>query len=329
MVQKFFNYYILPLSAKMIIFAFGMSKNLPIKNVVMEYISVLQFARKYGISERTARNYCATGKIEGATLIGKTWSIPKSAQLPVRKSRARKEMPLLVALRKEKEAKLKGGIYHRTQIDLTYNSNHIEGSRLTHEQTRYIYETNTIGVTNENIRVDDILESVNHFRCIDFIIERADERLSEQLIKEIHRILKNGTSDSNKEWFAVGDYKRLPNEVAGQETTLPENVAREIRALLKEYNSIKRKSFEDIIDFHQRFEAIHPFQDGNGRVGRLIMFKECLANGHVPFIITDELKLFYYRGLQEWVRVRGYLLDTCLTAQDCYKALLDYFRIEY
>lgn len=295
----------------------------------MEYISVLQFARKYGISERTARNYCATGKIEGATLIGKTWSIPKSAQLPVRKSRARKEMPLLVALRKEKEAKLKGGIYHRTQIDLTYNSNHIEGSRLTHEQTRYIYETNTIGVTNENIRVDDILESVNHFRCIDFIIERADERLSEQLIKEIHRILKNGTSDSNKEWFAVGDYKRLPNEVAGQETTLPENVAREIRALLKEYNSIKRKSFEDIIDFHQRFEAIHPFQDGNGRVGRLIMFKECLANGHVPFIITDELKLFYYRGLQEWVRVRGYLLDTCLTAQDCYKALLDYFRIEY
>lgn len=329
MVQKVFNYYILPLSAKMIIFAFGMSKNLPIKNVVMEYISVLQFARKYGISERTARNYCATGKIEGATLIGKTWSIPKSAQLPVRKSRARKEMPLLVALRKEKEAKLKGGIYHRTQIDLTYNSNHIEGSRLTHEQTRYIYETNTIGVTNENIRVDDILESVNHFRCIDFIIERADERLSEQLIKEIHRILKNGTSDSNKEWFAVGDYKRLPNEVAGQETTLPENVAREIRALLKEYNSIKRKSFEDIIDFHQRFEAIHPFQDGNGRVGRLIMFKECLANGHVPFIITDELKLFYYRGLQEWVRVRGYLLDTCLTAQDCYKALLDYFRIEY
>lgn len=329
MVQKVFNYYILPLSAKMIIFAFGMSKNLPIKNVVMEYISVLQFARKYGISERTARNYCATGKIEGATLIGKTWSIPKSAQLPVRKSRARKEMPLLVALRKEKEAKLKGGIYHRTQIDLTYNSNHIEGSRLTHEQTRYIYETNTIGVTNENIRVDDILESVNHFRCIDFIIERADECLSEQLIKEIHRILKNGTSDSNKEWFAVGDYKRLPNEVAGQETTLPENVAREIRALLKEYNSIKRKSFEDIIDFHQRFEAIHPFQDGNGRVGRLIMFKECLANGHVPFIITDELKLFYYRGLQEWVRVHGYLLDTCLTAQDCYKALLDYFRIEY
>ena len=329
MVQKFFNYYILPLSAKMIIFAFGMSKNLPIKNVVMEYISVLQFARKYGISERTARNYCATGKIEGATLIGKTWSIPRSAQLPVRKSRARKEMPLLVALRKEKEAKLKGGIYHRTQIDLTYNSNHIEGSRLTHEQTRYIYETNTIGITNENIRIDDILESVNHFRCIDFIIERADERLSEQLIKEIHRILKNGTSDSNKEWFAVGDYKRLPNEVAGQETTLPENVAREIRALLKEYNSIKRKSFEDIIDFHQRFEAIHPFQDGNGRVGRLIMFKECLANGHVPFIITDELKLFYYRGLQEWVRVRGYLLDTCLTAQDCYKALLDYFRIEY
>jgi Fic family protein len=295
----------------------------------MKYISVADFASKYGIPERTARNYCSLGKIEGATLIGKTWSIPTDAELPGRKSRQRKSMPLLVALRQEKEARLKGGIYHRTQIDLTYNSNHIEGSRLTHDQTRYIFETNTIGIEGESVRVDDIIETTNHFRCIDLIIDRAEERLTESLIKELHLILKSGTSDSRKDWFTVGDYKRLPNEVGGNETTAPEDVHREIKALFKEYNSKKRRSFEDIIDLHQRFEAIHPFQDGNGRVGRLVMFKECLANGYVPFIITDELKMFYYRGLQEWNNVRGYLLDTCLTAQDNYKAILDYFKVRY
>ncbi len=295
----------------------------------MKYISVADFASKFGISERTARNYCSLGKIEGATLIGKTWSIPADAELPGRKSRQRKSMPLLVALRQEKEAKLKGGIYHKTQIDLTYNSNHIEGSRLTHDQTRYIFETNTIGIEGESVRVDDIIETTNHFRCIDLIIDRAEERLTESLIKELHSILKMGTSDSRKDWFTVGDYKRLPNEVGGNETTAPEDVHREIKALLKGYNGKKRKSFEDIIDLHQRFEAIHPFQDGNGRVGRLVMFKECLANGYVPFIITEELKMFYYRGLREWSNVRGYLLDTCLTAQDNYKAVLDYFKVKY
>ena len=295
----------------------------------MKYISVADFASKFGISERTARNYCSLGKIEGATLIGKTWSIPTEAELPGRKSRQRKAMPLLVALRQEKEAKLKGGIYHKTQIDLTYNSNHIEGSRLTHDQTRYIFETNTIGIEGESVRVDDIIETTNHFRCIDLIIDRAEERLTESLIKELHSILKMGTSDSRKDWFTVGDYKRLPNEVGGNETTAPEDVHREMRALLKGYNGKKRKSFEDIIDLHQRFEAIHPFQDGNGRVGRLVMFKECLANGYVPFIITEELKMFYYRGLREWSNVRGYLLDTCLTAQDNYKAVLDYFKVRY
>ena len=295
----------------------------------MKYISVADFASKFGISERTARNYCSLGKIEGATLIGKTWSIPADAELPGRKSRQRKAMPLLVALRQEKEAKLKGGIYHRTQIDLTYNSNHIEGSRLTHDQTRYIFETNTIGIEGESVRVDDIIETTNHFRCIDLIIDRAEEKLTESLIKELHLILKMGTSDSRKDWFTVGDYKRLPNEVGGNETTAPEDVHREMRALLKGYNGKKRKSFEDIIDLHQRFEAIHPFQDGNGRVGRLVMFKECLANGYVPFIITEELKMFYYRGLREWSNVRGYLLDTCLTAQDNYKAVLDYFKVKY
>ena len=295
----------------------------------MKYISVTEFAAKYGISERTARNYCSLGKIEGATLVGKTWNIPAEAELPGRKHRQRKAMPLLVVLRQEKEAKLKGSIYHKTQIDLTYNSNHIEGSRLTHDQTRYIFETNTIGIEGESIRVDDIIETTNHFRCIDLIIDRAEERLTESLIKELHLILKSGTSDSRKDWFTVGDYKRLPNEVGGNETTAPEDVHREMKALLKEYNGKKRKSFEDIIDLHQRFEAIHPFQDGNGRVGRLVVFKECLANGYVPFIITDELKMFYYRGLREWNCVRGYLLDTCLAAQDNYKAMLDYFKIKY
>ena len=295
----------------------------------MKYISVAEFAAKYGISERTARNYCALGKIEGAILVGKTWNIPADTELPGRKSRQRKAMPLLVVLRQEKEAKLKGGIYHKTQIDLTYNSNHIEGSRLTHDQTRYIFETNTIGIEGESVRVDDIIETTNHFRCIDLIIDRAEERLTESLIKELHLILKSGTSDSRKDWFTVGDYKRLPNEVGGNETTAPEDVHREIKALFKEYNAKKRKSFEDIIDLHQRFEAIHPFQDGNGRVGRLVMFKECLANGYVPFIIADELKMFYYRGLREWPRIKEYLRDTCLTAQDNYKAVLDYFKIKY
>lgn len=295
----------------------------------MEYISVSEFAKQHGISQRTVRNYCATGKIDGVLLIGKTWSIPNDAELPKRKSGKRRLMPLLAVLRREKEAGLKGGIYHRTQIDLTYNSNHIEGSRLTHEQTRYIFETNTIGFEGESIRIDDIIETTNHFRCIDFIIERAEERLTEKIIKELHKMLKANTSDSRKEWFAVGEYKHLPNEVGGNETTAPENVHSEMQALLKEYNSIKQKSLENIIDLHQRFECIHPFQDGNGRVGRLIMFKECLANSYVPFIITDELKMFYYRGLQQWNNIRGYLLDTCLTAQDNYKILLDYFRIEY
>lgn len=295
----------------------------------MKYISVTEFAAKYGISERTARNYCALGKIEGAILVGKTWNIPADAELPSRKPRQHKAMPLLVVLRREKEAKLKGGIYHKTQIDLTYNSNHIEGSRLTHDQTRYIFETNTIGIEGESVRVDDIIETTNHFRCIDLIIDRAEEKLTESLIKELHLILKSGTSDSRKDWFIVGDYKRLPNEVGGNETTAPEDVHREIKALLKEYNGKKRKSFEDIINLHQRFESIHPFQDGNGRVGRLVMFKECLANGYVPFIITEELKMFYYRGLREWNNLREYLLDTCLAAQDNYKAVLDYFKIKY
>lgn len=295
----------------------------------MEYISVIQFAEKYGISERTARNYCASGKIEGAFLTGKTWNIPADAVLPQRGTAKKNVSPLLAALREQKASRLKGSIYHRTQIDLTYNSNHIEGSRLTHDQTRYIFETNTIGITDETVNVDDVVETVNHFLCIDFIIDYAEEKLSENLVKQLHLMLKSGTSDSRKDWFAVGDYKRLPNEVGGQETCSPKEVHRQMKALLAEYNAIKQKSFEDILDFHVRFEQIHPFQDGNGRVGRLLMFKECLANGIVPFIITDELKMFYYRGLREWGHINGFLTDTCLSAQDQYKSLLDYFKITY
>ena len=238
--------------------------------------------------------------------------------------------PLLAAFREQKEMKMKGGIYHKTQIDLTYNSNHIEGSRLTHDQTRYIFETNTIGVTaDETLNVNDIIETVNHFRCIDLIIDKAEESLSEELVKTLHGILKSGTSDSRKDRFAVGDYKRLPNEVGGEETCEPERVHESIQRLTENYNAKRQHTLEDILDYHVRFEKIHPFQDGNGRVGRLVMFKECLRSGVVPFIITDELKMFYYRGLREWGHIDGYLTDTCLSAQDNYKAILDYFRIKY
>lgn len=295
----------------------------------MDYISAKEYARSHGISERTVRNYCARGRLPGAVLVGKTWSIPTDVRLPERINARTIVSPLLTALREQKAARIKGGIYHRTQIDLTYNSNHIEGSRLSKEQTRYIFETNTIGVTDVAVRVDDIIETTNHFRCIDFIIDRATEPLTESMIKQIHRILKSGTSDAQKDWFAVGEYKRLPNEVGGVETTEPEAVGVAVRDLLGEYRSKESITMEDILDFHQRFESIHPFQDGNGRIGRLIMFKECLRCRIVPFIITDELKLFNYRGLSQWPQTPGSLLDTCLTAQDQYKTFLDYFRIKY
>ena len=310
----------------MTIFAVLQIENLPDD---MNYISTKEYAAAHGIAERTVRNYCVQGKIDGAKLLGKTWSVPSDAPLPRRKNARNTFSPLLKALQEQKESRMRGGIYHRTQIELTYNSNHIEGSRLTEEQTRYIFETNTIGITDESVKVDDIIETTNHFRCIDFIIDHAKEPLSESMIKQIHAILKTGTSDSQRSWFAVGDYKRLPNEVGGIETVAPKMVGAAIRELLKTYRAKKPVAFNDILDFHQKFESIHPFQDGNGRVGRLIMFKECLNNDIVPFIITDELKMFYYRGLREWKSVPGYLTDTCLTAQDYYKKLLDYFQVKY
>ena len=293
----------------------------------MEYISVVQFAEKHGISERTARKYCAEGRIYGAFLTGKTWNIPANAELP--KKGKRKLSPLLIRLREEKDARLKGGIYHRTQIDLTYNSNHIEGSRLTKEQTRYIFETNTLGITTENTSVDDIMETVNHFRCIDYVIDHAMDKITEAHIKQLHAILKTNTSDSQKSWFAVGDYKRLANEVGGEETVAPEDVHKRMKTLIGKYNAIKKVEFDDILDFHVQFERIHPFQDGNGRVGRLMLLWQCLQSAHVPFVITEDLRLYYYRGIQNWGKINGYLRDTCLTAQDNYKISLDYFKIKY
>lgn len=303
---------------------------IPLGGEHMNYLSVAEIAKKWNISERSVRNYCAQERIPGAVLIGKTWHIPENAEKPARSNG--KKMPvktLLSILQEEKRTKYAGGIYHKTQIDLTYNSNRIEGSRLTHDQTRYIFETNTIGVENEVLNVDDVIETSNHFRCIDLIIDHAASTLSEHFIKKLHHILKTGTSDSRKDWFAVGEYKRLPNEVGGMQTSLPEEVADRMKALLSDYNAVPKKTLDDILDFHVRFERIHPFQDGNGRVGRLIMFKECLKYNIVPFIIEENLKLFYYRGLKEWYNEKGYLTDTCLTAQDKYKAYLDYFRIPY
>lgn len=293
----------------------------------MKYISVSQFAEKHGISERTARNYCATGKIDGAFLTGKTWNIPAEAIIP--KLSKIKVSPLLAALREQKETKLKGGIYHRTQIDLTYNSNHIEGSRLTKEQTRYIFETNTLGITTESTRIDDILETVNHFRCVDYVIDHATDKITEAHIKQLHLLLKTNTSDSQKSWFAVGDYKRLANAVGEEETAQPKEVHRQMKSLLAEYNAKKQIKFDDLLDFHVRFVRVHPFQDGNGRVGRLLLFWQCLQTNIVPFIITEDLRLFYYRGIQNWGKINGYLRDTCLTAQDNFKALLEYYKIRY
>lgn len=296
----------------------------------MNYLSVAEIAKKWNISERSVRNYCAQERIPGAVLIGKTWHIPENAEKPARSNGKKTPVKTLLSiLQEEKRTKYAGGIYHKTQIDLTYNSNHIEGSRLTHDQTRYMFETNTIGVENEVLNVDDVIETSNHFRCIDLIIDHAASTLSEHFIEKLHHILKTGTSDSRKDWFAVGEYKRLPNEVGGMQTSLPEEVADRMKALLSDYNAVPKKTLDDILDFHVRFERIHPFQDGNSRVGRLIIFKECLKYNIVPFIIEENLKLFYYRGLKEWYNEKGYLTDTCLTAQDKYKAYLDYFRIPY
>ena len=380
----------------------------------MKYIGVAKTAAKWGVSERSVRDYCAQGRVNGAFLKGKTWQIPADANKPKRKNAKNCDNELLVRLRQEKQARMPGGIYHKLQIELTYNSNHIEGSKLSKEQTQLIFETKTICVgfgaasefVQENVRgnmcdvrqdimyessqvtvsIDDIIETNNHFKCVDYVIDTCTKPLTQKYIKRLHEILKTGTSDAEKDWFSVGDYKILPNEVGSQQTAAPKDVSKEMEKLLQWYNKGTCKSeavcdvgkrdncsagcnvvqigangingcstydadnyavqdaarskdgrtthdtnkdVSKLIEFHVCFEKIHPFQDGNGRVGRLILLKECLANNVVPFIIFDELKSFYYRGLREYDTERGYLTDTCLYAQDTFKKWLDYFEINY
>lgn len=296
----------------------------------MKYLTTNEIAKLWNISERSIRNYCNKGRIPGAILSGKTWLIPKSAKKPDRKVRKIiKPLTLLDSLINEKESRIKNGIYHKLQVEMTYNSNHIEGSKLTHDQTKYIFETKTIGVSNIAINVDDIIETINHFHCIDLVIDNAKHKLNESFIKQLHFSLKNGTEDSRKTWFKIGDYKLYNNEVGGEPTTPPDKVRVELKKIIENYNSKLVISLEDIIDFHYNFEKIHPFQDGNGRIGRLIILKECLRNNIIPFIITDQLKLFYYRGLKEYKNDKAFLLDTCLYSQDLFKKNLDYFDIKY
>ena len=240
---------------------------------------------------------------------------------------SRTDNVLLQTLRDEKSVRLSGGLYHELQVRLTYNSNHIEGSQLSEDQTRLIFETNTLGA-DSGLPVDDIIETANHFRGIDFVIDRAEQPLYEEIIKELHRILKQGTTESSLEWFAVGDYKRRPNMVGGHETAKPQDVARQMKQLLSRYESLNRVEFEDIVEFHYQFELIHPFQDGNGRVGRLIALKECLRHGIIPFIIEDSKKLFYYRGLSQWENEKGYLRETCRDGQDTFIKLMSQFGMQ-
>jgi len=292
-----------------------------------EFMSVSQAAQAWGISERMVRNYCAAGRVPGAFRVGRSWSIPSDVKKPRRTIRSDARQPtLLEVLQEQSRARLPGGIYHRLQIDLTYNSNHIEGSRLTEDQTRLIFETSTIGVAGEPLRVDDIVETVNHFRCIDFVIETAHRRLTQPYIKRLHLMLKTGTQDAARSWFVVGDYKGIPNEVGGHDTAAPEDVPQAMGELLDWYEGLDVVGLAEVLEFHWRFETIHPFRDGNGRVGRLIMLKECLRHGIVPFIITDDLKLYYHRGLSEYPKEPGYLEGTALTAQDRFREVLRHFR---
>ncbi|MGN0832748.1 MAG: Fic family protein [Kiritimatiellia bacterium] len=285
----------------------------------MKYMTVAEAAKKWGVTPRSVQLHCVKGDIAGVNLLGKAWQIPSNAERPQRKPRA-KGLPssIWAALKAEKRGRVAGGLYHRLQIDFTYNTNHMEGSRLTHEQTRWIFETQTVGDIAKDVPVDDIVETANHFRCIDLVLESAGAALTERYVKMLHSQLKSGTSDSRKEWFAVGDYKRLDNIVGEMETCPAKDVPREMAKLLAWYKDAK-KTFETLLDLHVRFETIHPFQDGNGRVGRLILLKECLKYGHVPFVIAENMRKFYYLGLSDWRKKRhARLVDTCRTGQDVF-----------
>ena len=284
----------------------------------MPFVTIDETASKWGISPRQVRAYCAKGRIPGAMLDHGEWRIPENTAKPERKPRRTFPTTVLGILEAERSARISGGLYHRLQIDLAYNSNHIEGSRLTHEQTRWIFETRTIGNMGADIPVDDIVETANHFRATDMVIMTATSALTEAYIKRLHEILKGGTTDSRKDWFAVGEYKRLDNVVGDMETCPAKDVHREMAKLLAWWKNAE-KTFENLLDLHVRFEQIHPFQDGNGRVGRLILLKECLKHGITPFVIAENFKQFYYLGLQDWRKgSRLRLLDTCRTGQDVF-----------
>lgn len=292
----------------------------------MDYITVAEAAKKWGLSVRSVQFHCVKGNIPGLNLCGKAWQIPADAEKPSRKPRAKK-LPgtILEVLKSEKRGRIKGGLYHRLQIDFTYNTNHMEGSRLTQEQTRWIFETQTVGRLPSDLPVDDLVETTNHFRCIDLIIESSGAALTERYIKMLHAQLKSGTSDSRRDWFAVGDYKRLDNVVGDLETCPAKYVHREMVKLLDWYRTAD-KTFENLLDLHERFERIHPFQDGNGRVGRLILLKECLKYDHTPFVIAENLRHFYYLGLSDWRKGRrARLIDTCRTGQDIFILELRHF----
>lgn len=295
----------------------------------MGYVTIDEIALNWGISTRQVRSYCASGRVAGAKFEHGAWLIPEGAEKPSRKVRAKqaKFRSVLAVLDAERKSKLSGGIYHQLQIDFTYNSNHMEGSRLTHEQTRWIFETKTVGKISAEVPVDDIIETANHFSAVDTVIASARSMLTESYIKRLHAILKSGTADSGKEWFAVGDYKRLENTVGGLDTTPPDKVEAKMKKLLMWYRKTAH-SFEDIAEFHVRFERIHPFQDGNGRIGRLIMLKECLKYGIMPILVLDRMRQYYYLGLQEWQKndkQRARLLDTFRAGQDLFIAMLRRF----
>ena len=295
-----------------------------------KFISVKEASIKWNLSERSVRNYCALGRVDGAVFVDRIWMIPKNCKKPVRSNQKKNKNFLLERLRFEKNNQIKGGIYHKLMINLTYNSNHMEGSKLTHDETRYIFETRMINVDEKaSKKVDDIIETINHFTAIDRVIDFVNYQLSESFIKELHKIIKMNTNDSKLPYFAIGDYKKIPNEVGNMKTTHPKLVAKEMKKLLNKYNENKNHKFEEIVEFHVKFEKIHPFQDGNGRVGRLIVFKECLKNNIVPFIVFDDKKMFYYRGLKNWNQERRWLIDTCLYGQDIVKKYMDYFNIQY
>ncbi len=295
----------------------------------MEYLKVKDVAMKWGVSERTVRNYCSSNKISGVKLQGKTWLIPINSKKPQRLNKKGNKNYLLDSLKNEKKSAKAAGLYDKLQVDFSYNSNHMEGNKISFEQCKYLYEQNKLPEQLASLNVDDLLEVVNHFACFDMVVENAKKPLSESFIKKLHKTFKNGSSDSRVEGCKAGDYKKFPNEVGGKPTTDPKEVKIYMKSLLDEYNMIKEKTLDDILDFHYKFEKIHPFSDGNGRVGRLIIFKECLRNNILPFIIYEDFKAFYYMGLDTWENKRGYLRDTCKSAQESFKNYLDYYGVYY